>query len=585
MSLDPNKTYLIWNGSEFPNSSNAQFKAPAGSSIDWGDGTVETFETASSTVTTHNYTDGLTEHTIAISGLTEIVNGTFWSLSNLTGVTIGNGVTRIGDGAFHNCSSLTNVIIPNSVTRIGGSAFYNCSSLTSVTIPDSVTSISNSAFGYCSSLTSITIPDGVTGIGDYAFGYCSSLMSIEIPASVTSIRNGGFYGCTSLQSIVIFAETPPTLGADAIPSNVQSIYVQQSSKAEYQIATNWNTFASKIVSNNLYLSFIRFNQKNKGYIDEKVNDSAVKTKNEVAIELQKISDKADEAESIAKGRATGYVFDTKADMDAWLENPENVSNLVLGDNLYIRATDVPDYWWDGSSAQMLETQKVDLTDYVKNTDYASTDGTVAGLLAVNKNKGIGRANLSPSLEIVAAEESAVIAKIGNYKPLTPATLDLAVKVGVTTNTEALTDEEKDAACEWLGALEKPETPTEESAVTILADGTVGTKPLSEIGGGGSSSNLYSHVISFNDDTYSLSVGCYIISTESNPYTKQTFPDNVAINWNNSIYDISMNLGININIFYSKNLDELSGDYLIVSNLKSSTMHLKNPIMFDTVNQL
>lgn len=38
-------------------------------------------------------------------------------------------------------------------------------------------------------------------------------------------------------------------------------------------------------------------------------------------------------------------------------------------------------------------------------------------------------------------------------------------------------------------LAKPAKPTSESAVTMLADGTVGTKPLSEIGGGG---KLYRH---------------------------------------------------------------------------------------------
>lgn len=76
-------------------------------------------------------------------------------------------------------------------------------------------------------------------------------------------------------------------------------------------------------------------------------------------------------EAIAKGRATGYVFDTKADMDAWLANSENTESLVLGDNFYIIDTDVPDYWWDGSSAQQLETQKVDLTEYAKTEDVAN----------------------------------------------------------------------------------------------------------------------------------------------------------------------------------------------------------------------
>ena len=37
-------------------------------------------------------------------------------------------------------------------------------------------------------------------------------------------------------------------------------------------------------------------------------------------------------------------------------------NIKLGTNLYIRDTDVPDYWWDGVKPQELETQKVDLTD-------------------------------------------------------------------------------------------------------------------------------------------------------------------------------------------------------------------------------
>lgn len=79
--------------------------------------------------------------------------------------------------------------------------------------------------------------------------------------------------------------------------------------------------------------------------------------------LENIQSTAKQAEVIAKGRATGYVFDTLQDLELWLQNSENVSKLVLGDNLYIRALGIPDYWWDGSEKQQLETQKVDLTEY------------------------------------------------------------------------------------------------------------------------------------------------------------------------------------------------------------------------------
>ena len=137
MSLDPNKTYLVWNGTEFPNSTNAQFRAPAGSTIDWGDGTVETFDTASTSVNTHTYTDGKTEHTIAISGLTSISTSAFRGCSSLTSVTIPDSVTSIGNSTFRDCSSLTNITIPNSIPSIGIAAFNNCSSLTNITIPNS----------------------------------------------------------------------------------------------------------------------------------------------------------------------------------------------------------------------------------------------------------------------------------------------------------------------------------------------------------------------------------------------------------------------------------------------------------------
>ena len=81
--------------------------------------------------------------------------------------------------------------------------------------------------------------------------------------------------------------------------------------------------------------------------------------------------KSNEAISIAKGRATGYVFDTLEDLEIWLEDDNNIANLILGDNLYIRAIDVPDYWWDGNSKQKLETQKVDLEEYLKRDELST----------------------------------------------------------------------------------------------------------------------------------------------------------------------------------------------------------------------
>lgn len=67
--------------------------------------------------------------------------------------------------------------------------------------------------------------------------------------------------------------------------------------------------------------------------------------------------------------------------DEWgctITNEDTLASLILlydipiGTNMYIRDTGVPDYWWDGSMAQPLETQKVNLTEYAK-TEYVAAN--------------------------------------------------------------------------------------------------------------------------------------------------------------------------------------------------------------------
>ena len=233
MSLDPNKTYLEWNGAEFPNSSNANFKAPAGSTIDWGDGTVETFETASETVNTHTYADGKTEHTIAISGLTSIGTYAFSNCDSLTSVIISNSVTSIGDSAFRSCSSLTSVTIPDSVTSIGSSAFDNTAYYyNSNNWVNNVLYIGKHLIEAKSSISgTYTIKDGTLTIADYAFYNCSSLTSVTIPDSVTSIGFSAFDGCSSLTSVT-FKNTNGWWCLDTYRSTcILSIYLSNTSTA------------------------------------------------------------------------------------------------------------------------------------------------------------------------------------------------------------------------------------------------------------------------------------------------------------------------------------------------------------------
>ena len=128
-----------------------------------------------------------------------------------------------------------------------------------------------------------------------------------------------------------------------------------------------------------------------------------------------VSNKADKneesiitVESIAKGKNQARVFSTTEAMENWLSDLSNKGVANVGDNLYIVAVDVPD-WWISSVLEapnesgmyyeiaQLETQKVDLTTIenainsidskIGSTDISEIgDGTVTGGLdALNSN--------------------------------------------------------------------------------------------------------------------------------------------------------------------------------------------------------
>lgn len=78
---------------------------------------------------------------------------------------------------------------------------------------------------------------------------------------------------------------------------------------------------------------------------------------------------------IARGKCRAEVFDTVDELDTWLSDSANTADLNTGDVFYIRAVDVPDYWWDKEQGkkQILETTKVTL-DFVT---HAEIDAIVA----------------------------------------------------------------------------------------------------------------------------------------------------------------------------------------------------------------
>lgn len=91
------------------------------------------------------------------------------------------------------------------------------------------------------------------------------------------------------------------------------------------------------------------------------------------------------------------------------------------------------------------------SDFVKQTQIANdntlgivrgwSDGGISVFTGTGANKG--------RVYINKATENEITLKTNAFKPIVPSTLDLATKVGVTTNTITLTDAEKQSASAWI----------------------------------------------------------------------------------------------------------------------------------------
>ena len=259
--------------------------------IDWGDGTVEPFNTERKTHTYSapgdyvikiertaaglaadaKYYHGAYYHNIFGAGWNELGEGDggrsatviglyisdffawdtahtssggrsdFCYLPNLKGVKINgfrfdvvDGKVGIGSFSFIGCYALRSLTIQQGVTSIGDSAFSRCYALSNIVIPDTVETIESKSFNGCRSATKIVIGSGCHTIGDGAF------------------RFNGTGGSQNNYTVVCHALTPPNLGGSTVFNNAENVTIFVPYSADhsvldtYKLATNWSAYASKI---------------------------------------------------------------------------------------------------------------------------------------------------------------------------------------------------------------------------------------------------------------------------------------------------------------------------------------------------
>lgn len=187
------------------------------------------------------------------------------------------------------------------------------------------------------------------------------------------------------------------------------------------------------------------------------NDAFLKGK------LEDANTNIERAMAVAQGKSAGYVFNTYSELIAYIAVPANVEKFRLGDQFLIKATDVPDYWWDNTvtTAQTdsagnvisgkntsgkivgalveLEARKIDLSKYDANDaalfnnmsdQYSSARAYDVGDICIHNND---------LYKCVTAVEAAETFNASKWNKTSLAALHAEQEKKISENTQSLTN--------------------------------------------------------------------------------------------------------------------------------------------------
>lgn len=166
----------------------------------------------------------------------------------LGNVVVEEGVTLLQAGAYQS-SGIKSISLPSSLVRLNDSCFNNCKKLKKIHIPDSVEYIGGSCF-YASTIEELNLPKSLTYLGNAAMQNSPLKVPLIVPKGLTTLNNGVFGGPAKFSPYISFFdhEVVPTMTNVNVFSGLAcNIYVPDALYDEWIVATNWATYASRIV--------------------------------------------------------------------------------------------------------------------------------------------------------------------------------------------------------------------------------------------------------------------------------------------------------------------------------------------------
>lgn len=238
-------------------------------SIDWGDGTVNTSRS-------HTYTEGGSyiikikgEITFSTTSGSTLLGGSGWPTRTLEKAYLGKVKSNgLSDYLFYYCYRLKIISLPKNITKFPKYAIPS-TKIVHINIPY-VTTISSYSFQNAYGLRSIS-SYLLTG-GSYTFSYCQSLIELIIGGSrvdeytfissgirdlwlkktVTSLYYRTFESTTGLTNVFIPCEKVLNLYSDSFGSNSSQViygtifWVNDDFFEEYKTDSDWTNFVSQV---------------------------------------------------------------------------------------------------------------------------------------------------------------------------------------------------------------------------------------------------------------------------------------------------------------------------------------------------
>lgn len=154
------------------------------------------------------------------------------------------------DALIPNNTSVLKMVLNNNTTASIEYMFFYMRGLQNLTVNGSLNGTSGyAAYGYCGLPNDqIYIPNTITKANSM-FVHNTAIENVILPSGVTTMTST-FDSCISLKTVTILSENPPTINNYTFNgcNSLIEIRVPASAVEAYKTATNWSTYADKIVA-------------------------------------------------------------------------------------------------------------------------------------------------------------------------------------------------------------------------------------------------------------------------------------------------------------------------------------------------